>query len=251
MQEPANNFEEFADPALYDSEFGSFEPEGPFWLDVARKQGGPVLDIACGTGWLAIPLARMGLAVTGVDIVAPMLERARTKAGDLPIRWIEADARHLALDRHFALATLTGHAFQSFLTDEDQAALFATARAHLEPGGLLAFDTRNRRPADIETDGTEGFWHSFTDPAGRKVDVSLIERWDPAREWLDCETIRRWRDGSVADQRKRIVIRYTDAATLRNKLEHAGFDVEAQYGNWDRTPVTADSPEIITLARRR
>ena len=245
-----DNLEEFNDPELYDLEFGGWEPQGPFFESVARRQGGPVLDIACGTGWLAIPLARSGLAVTGVDIVPAMLERARSKAAGLPIRWLEADCRTLDLDETFALATMTGHAFQSFLTDDDHRGLLASVHRHLKPGGLFVFDTRNTRPADIDVDGEEGFWHSFRDAGGRDVDVYLREYWDPATQLLDCHTFRRWRDGSRPEQKKRIKIRYTDVPTLNRKLADAGFTVEAQYGDWDRSAVTKDSPEIITLARR-
>ncbi len=245
-----DNLEEFNEPELYDLEFGGWEPQGPFFERVAGQQGGPVLDLACGTGWLAIPLARAGLAVTGVDIVPAMLDRARTKAGNLPIRWLDADCRTLDLGETFALATMTGHAFQSFVTADDQAALIASVHRHLRPGSLFVFDTRNKRPADIDVDGSEGFWHSFRDAEGRDVDVSLIERWEPATQLLHCTTIRRWRDGSRPDQTKRISIRYVDAPGLNRTLAAAGFAVEAQYGNWDRSPLTEISPEIITLARR-
>lgn len=251
MNTEHDNLEEFNEPELYDLEFGGWEPQGPFFESVARQQGGPVLDIACGTGWLAIPLARAGLAVTGVDIVPAMLARAQEKSEGLPIRWLEADCRTLDLGERFALATMTGHAFQSFVTAADQASLIASVHRHLEPGGLFAFDTRNKRPADIEVDGSEGFWHSFKDAEGRDVDVSLIEHWDPATQLLQCTTIRRWRDRSRADQTKRIDIRYVDASELNRTLAATGFTVEAQFGDWDRSPVTADSPEIITLARRR
>ncbi|MEX0809731.1 MAG: class I SAM-dependent methyltransferase [Dongiaceae bacterium] len=245
-----DNLEEFTDPELYDREFGSWEPEGPFFETIARDQGGPVIDIGCGTGWLAIPLAKAGVAVTGVDIMQPMIERARAKSAGLPIRWIVADARDLALGERFALATMTSHAFQSFLTDADHAALLRNVHTHLEPNGLFAFDTRNPRRADIDVDGRETFWHSFADGEGRSVDVYLREHWDAATGILDCHIARRWRDGSRPEQQKRIRIRYIGADALRARLESAGFRVEAQYGNWDRSPVTEDSPEIITLARR-
>jgi SAM-dependent methyltransferase len=146
---------------------------------------------------------------------------------------------------------MSGHAFQSFLTDDDHRGLLSSVHRHLRPGGLFVFDTRNTRPADIDVDGAERFWHSFHDAEGRDVDVYLREYWDKATQLLDCHTFRRWRDGSRPDQTKRIKIRYTDVATLNRKLAEADFVVEAQYGDWDRSPVTKDSPEIVTLARRR
>ena len=72
-----DNLEEFAEPENYDRQFGAIGAEGAYFLDTVRRNGGPVLDIGCGTGRLAIPLAREGLAVTGVDLSDGMLARAR------------------------------------------------------------------------------------------------------------------------------------------------------------------------------
>ena len=87
-----DNLEAFADPVDYDRQDTS-DTGIAFYASLARETGGPVLEIACGTGRVAIPIARQGFAVTGLDVVPGMLERARSKAAGLPIRWIEGDAR--------------------------------------------------------------------------------------------------------------------------------------------------------------
>lgn len=101
-----------------------------------------VLDLGCGTGQLAAALAA-GRSVVGVDPAAPMLEIARDRAGGEKVEWVEADARTVRLDRRFDLVVLTGHAFQVFLTREDQQAVLGTIAHHLAPGGRFIFDTRN------------------------------------------------------------------------------------------------------------
>ena len=88
-----SNLEEYLHPDLYDLENPDFEPEGLFYLDLARETGGAVLELGCGSGRLTIPLAQRGLRMTGLEIVPGMLAAAREKAGDLPIEWVEADAR--------------------------------------------------------------------------------------------------------------------------------------------------------------
>ena len=101
-----------------------------------------MLEFACGTGLVAILVARRGLAVTGDDASWPMLEHAELKTGDASRHWILADVRKLDLDECFDLVCLTGNAFQAFLSDAYQGALLAVVRKHLSPDGVFAFETR-------------------------------------------------------------------------------------------------------------
>ncbi len=110
-----NNLEEFADPVDYDHQDSS-DTGLAFYTALAQEAGSPVLEIACGTGRISIPIARLGFAVTGLDIVPGMLEQARRKSIGLPIRWVEGDARTFDLGEQFRLIFLTGNAFQAFLT---------------------------------------------------------------------------------------------------------------------------------------
>src|SRR5437868_7193843 len=113
-----DNLEEFADPANYDIEDSS-ETGVAFYSALAQETGGPVLEIACGTGRVSIPIARLGLAVTGLDIVPGMVDLARSKSASLLARWVEADARTFDLGEQFRLIFMTGNAFQAFLTRAD------------------------------------------------------------------------------------------------------------------------------------
>ncbi len=179
-----DNLEEYRDPEDYDHEYGSYEPGGPFYERLAREVGSPILELACGTGRVTIPLARQGFQVTGLDLVPEMLERARHKseAEGLSVRWVLGDCRTFRLPECFRLIFLTGNAFQAFLTRADQEALLARVREHLLPGGLFAFETRNPTPEEVEgLTGEEEFWHTYTRPDGTEVRVS-------GREWYDRHT---------------------------------------------------------------
>lgn len=246
-----DNLEEFQDPENYDLEYGEYEPEGPFYESVAARTGGPILDIACGTGRISIPLARKGFGVAGIDLAEPMLAHARRKSEGLGIDWQVADFRAFRLDRQFALAVMSGNAFQCCLTDADQTALFDAVRQHLRSGGCFAFETRNPRPRDLKGNEEEAFWYRFVDRLGREVDVSLIETYDAAAAVLACEVIRRVRGDRGEPQRKTIRIRYTGAEELNRRLAECGFDVAEQYGAFDRSPLAAESPSIVTVARKR
>jgi SAM-dependent methyltransferase len=245
-----DNLEEFQNPEDYDLEYGAYEPQGPFYETVAARTGGPILDVACGTGRIAIPLARHGYCVTGIDLAAPMLAHARRKSEGLDVDWRLADCRDFTLERPFALAVMSGNAFQACLTDADQAALLASVRRNLCDGGCFAFETRNPRPQDLTGNETEAFWHSFTDRRGRLIDVSLIETYDAGKAVLTCQVIRRVHGGTGAATRATIRIRYTAPDELNRRLREAGFAIEEQYGWFDRSPLTAESRSIVTVARK-
>src|SRR4029078_5542411 len=100
-------------------------------------------------------IARLGFAVTGLDIVPGMLAQARSKSAGLATRWVEGDARNFELGEYFRLIFLTGNAFQAFLTRADQEALLERVRAHLHDEGLFAFETRNPCWATRETHDQE------------------------------------------------------------------------------------------------
>jgi SAM-dependent methyltransferase len=265
-----DNLEEFADAERYDFEDPS-DTGLAFYRALARETGGPVLEIACGTGRIAIPIARDGLAVTGIDIVPGMIEQARRKSAGLPARWYVADARSFDLGERFRLIFLTGNAFQMFLTRADQKALLERARAHLHDDGIFAFETRNprwrrsskadmgARPMDgeglfawLETREEEEEAGIYTDANGNDVRLSNTQVYDPIAQLLEWTTTRRWIEaGEERSNISRIAVRFTFPQELEALLHCNGFSIERQYGDWDLQPLTGTSPSIIVVCRKR
>lgn len=249
-----NNLEEFADPHIYDIE-ASDDKGVAFYSALAQETGSPILEIACGTGRVSIPIARLGFEVTGLDIVPEMLALARSKSAGLPMRWIEGDARTFSLGEQFRLIFVTGNAFQAFLTRADQEALLARVRAHLHDKGLFAFETRNPRWADLETRDEEEEWQSYTNLhriSGRDVRVSKTQAYDHVAQILHWTTYRRWREGDRQQMKiTRIALRYTFPQELAALLYYNGFTIMRQYGDWNLEPLTAASPSIIVVCRKR
>jgi 2-polyprenyl-3-methyl-5-hydroxy-6-metoxy-1,4-benzoquinol methylase len=134
-----DNLVEYSDPQIYDLENNTFEPDGPFLLEIARRAGNPVLELGCGTGRLTIPMARAGVEMTGLDVVPGMLELAREKANGLNIQWVLADARTFQLDRTYRMVFESGSVLQHMLTNADQEAFLARVREHLDDEGLFVF----------------------------------------------------------------------------------------------------------------
>ena len=136
---------EFYDfPDLYDA----LLPAGadvPFYTGLARQQGGPVLELACGTGLLTIPLSSAGLPVVGLDRSRAMLDVAKRRAvaAGAPVTLVQADMRDFALRRKFALIVVARNSLLHLLSTEDLVAALAAVRRHLAPDGIFAFDVFN------------------------------------------------------------------------------------------------------------
>ena len=251
-----DNLEEFTDPLNYDLEQGPLsQARIEFWRRMARQFGGPVLELGCGTGLVSIPVAAMGLSVTGVDLAAPMLAHAQAKAerDDVDVRWIQADARELALARRFGFVILTGNAFQAFLTKADQQALLLTVRRHLAPEGVFGFETRNPAGHALRDEPEGPTEIAYVDVAGRPVRLSSSQAWDAATQVIHWTTYRRWYsdDGTPQSRTTRIACRFTSPDDIEDLLEAAGLEIVAQYGDWDFSPFRASGERLITLCRLR
>jgi SAM-dependent methyltransferase len=233
---------------LYDDENG-WDSSADFYRDLAQRIGAKsLLDLGCGTGTVTRGIVRaIGGSGVGVDPAAPMLDVARRNTTDEAIEWIVGDGREIRLGRQFDLIIMTGHAFQAFLTEADQIALFRTVAAHLAPEGRFAFDSRN--PAARE-------WLEWR-MAGSKRMVETraygaVEIWNEAAmgedNILDVEEHYR-----VVSSGKRLRsdfrLRFSAPEELWDGMMAAGLAVEHCYGDWDRIAFTPEAREIILVAR--
>lgn len=248
-----DNLEEFTDPPNYDIEEGERSaPRIAFYCDLAKTVGGPALEIACGSGLVTIPLAAMGLEVTGVDLARSMLEHARKKAEaqGLNIRWVEADARSFELGAQYQFILLTGNAFQAFLRREDQEALLATVKRHLAPNGIFAFETRNPSGHDLTNQPEEEFDQRYTSVERYQVSVSFTQAYDPIAQVMYWTSYRRWNDGGQDHTKEtHIACRFTHPQELEALLHYNGFEVIEQYGNWNKEALSASSSSIISICK--
>lgn len=136
----------FEDAALYDWEYRRRRDDVRFYLTLADERGGPIADLACGTGRIAAPLVKSGHAIVGVDRSTSMLARAAARirrlgpAAGKRALLVRGDIRSLPLAGRFPFAIAAFHSVQHMLSDQDLATFFAGAAAALIPGGWLAFD---------------------------------------------------------------------------------------------------------------
>ena len=237
---------EYDDAAFYDAE-NDWGPDDDFYRALANEIGGPVLDLACGTGRLARALAADGLEVIGLDIAPAMVERARLLDPGGAVDWRVGDAAGFDLGQTFRLIVMTAHAFQHVIGAAAQDALFACVARHLMPDGAFAFETRNPGRQDYADGGDFKFWRRFTDQERGPVEVWAASRFDAESQVDHVTLVRRFADGS--ERRSTADLQFTDAATLDARLTAAGFRCARRYGDFGGEDFGPESPEIVTVAR--
>ncbi|MFJ1806360.1 MULTISPECIES: methyltransferase domain-containing protein [unclassified Streptomyces] len=239
-----HSFADLTLAALYDS-INPWGPDDDFYLNLARSADS-VLDVGCGTGRLLARAARDAHPgrLVGLDPAAAMLVQARHRAPG--VEWLLGDLNARLWHGDFDLVVMTGHAFQVLLGDEELRTALRAVRSALRDGGRFVFETRN--PAARAWDAwTPDHVREVTDADGRAVRVWHEVEGEPSgdrvtfTETFDCPD---WPHRHTS----RATLRFLTPSHLTGFLTEAGLQVEEQYGNWDRGPLTRTSPEIITVA---
>ena len=237
---------------LYDLEC-THDYDLPFWLALADRAGGSVVEWGAGTGRLAIPLAAARHHVDAVEVSEAMVERGRKKGGG--VRWIHSDMRSVELGRRYGLAVCAFNSFLCLLSVEDALAFLRNAREHLEPGGLLGIEVSAFSPEELaEVPGGPELRHDLTREAPRvRLDRFSVSRYDPASQLLKMRLFYELYGASGALEERRahdLSIRIVGSGELELLLRLAGFEVEAVYGGFEGEPFTAESDHLIALARK-
>jgi SAM-dependent methyltransferase len=237
-------------------------PDIDFYIHVARKCGGPVLELGCGSGRILIPTARAGLNITGLDSSERMLAICRAAIeGEPPqvrqrIALYHGSITDFDLGGRFQLITMPFRPFQYLLTVEEQLACLAAIGRHLEPSGQLVFDLFNpsvyalSRPVDPRATDEEP---PFTHPDGRTVvrRNRILDR-DLARQTFAGELTYEitYPDGRTESLVHRYRFRYLFRFEAEHLLARAGFTVDCVYSAFDRAPYGSHYPgELIFVAR--
>jgi SAM-dependent methyltransferase len=127
-----------AEAIWHDVECGAYAADLPLWEELAKRQGGPVLELGCGTGRVALHLARRGHEVIGLDVEAALLAVLEERGAELPVTAVEADARRFDLEQPVSLVLAPTHLLQLLPGPDERAECLRSVAAALRPGGLLA-----------------------------------------------------------------------------------------------------------------
>lgn len=251
--------------ARYDAAVPLQPGEVDFYLELAREaesRSQRTLEVTCGTGRVAIPMARAGVRIVGLDISTPMLAVARERGAGLSnAEWIEGDMRSFDLGEKFGLITIPVGSFQLLLTVEDQLAALECIRRHLAPDGRYAFEVENpQAPRIAEWLTTKRGvynripWRDYADPkTGRQVRSWGTLEYHPSEQTYTSYgmTDELDSDGIVVQRAygPPMTVRYHYRYEMEHLLARAGLEVEALYGDLLKNAYRATSPDLVYVAK--
>ncbi len=240
-----DNLSKYADPIEYDNLHEGYTVDLDYIANYLGERKETLIELACGTGRLAIPLAKLGHTVYGVDIDEGMLALAEQKAAaeGVTLQLRVQDCTKLALPTEANFIYMTGNSFQHFLTNESQDALFASVKKHLKKGGEFVFDTRNPILAELSVVDT---YEETCVRNGETINVTSVETYEPLTQILTCTSKYTSPTRTYEDS---IKLRYTYPLELQRLLSQHGFEIVALYGSWKQADFRADSISMVVHGR--
>jgi SAM-dependent methyltransferase len=238
-------------PDLYDALL-PVSAHVPFYVDIARQQAGAVLELACGTGLLTVPIAKRGRPTVGLDRSRAMLDAAkrRASADDVPVTFLQGDMRDFALRRDFSLIFVARNSLLHILSTVDLLAVLKAVRRHLAPDGIFAFDIFNpdvrllARPAGqrfpVMEASTSGFGVLSVEATNGYDSATQVNR----STWYISLPERR--DAWVVP----MVLRSIFPQELPLLLSAAGLELISRFGDLARGPFGPGSRSQVCLCRR-
>ena len=224
---------------LYDPWSRSVTEDVSFYVEQAqRAEPGPIVELAVGTGRIAVPIAAAGINVIGVDSSSGMLEICRERAevagvGEL-VELRFGDLRNPPVSERVELVICPFRSYLHLHTDDERLGALRAARELLVPDGRLVFDVF--APAADDIAETNGRWLE------RELDIYERADWDTNTRTLTLSV--RGPSGEST-----MVLAWLSADEWRALLERAGFEVEALYGWFDRRPFRGGE-DMVWIARR-
>ena len=222
---------------VYDPWSAGVTEDVEFYVEEAVASGGPVVELACGTGRIAVPVAKAGVRVIGVDGSAGMLEVARDHAAaegvELDLRL--GDMREPPVEERVPLVLIPFRSLLHMTTEGDRLRALRAAHDLLVPGGRLVFDVFAPSREDVEE--THGRW--------LEREPGIFERadWDEGSRTLTL-SVRRGEEASTMH------LAWLSPPEWRQLIDRAGFELEAQWGWFDRRPYAGGEDVVFAAIRR-
>lgn len=248
----------------YDAGYAAnqFVADIPFYVDLAKQSGGPVLEIACGTGRILLRIAREGIEIHGVDNSESMLGVLRSQLAQEPhevrehVTVREGDMRNFRLERKFPLVLIPFRPLQHMYTVQDQMDALATAAFHLDEGGKIAFDVFfpnfEAFAGEIGKEVLDLEWTE--DEAKRKVVRRCFRKksYDKIQQTFTGEFVFRTYEGDkvVLEETDPLKMCFFTYQQLRALFLLTGLEVVEEYGSFSRAPLDNEAQQMIFVVRK-
>jgi SAM-dependent methyltransferase len=233
----------------------------PFYLDLAKRSGGPVLEIACGTGRVLLPIARQGIVIDGVDNSLPMLRVLKSHIeNESPqircnITLHNGDMRDFRLRKKYPLVIIPFRPLQHMHTIQDQLKALTTAAFHLQKDGILAFDVFYPKfdliAAGIGQEILDLEWKAGNDSVARRY--FRKESVDKVNQNFSFTFIFRTHqsDTLVREESEPFMLSYYTYPHLKALFLLAGLESVAEYGSFAKTPLDNTADQMIFLLQKQ
>ena len=221
------------DAAIFDAKV--IDPVVDFLVDLAGR--GRALEFGVGTGRIALPLARQGVSVHGIDVSKAMVARLRAKPGGADIGVTIGDFSATSVDGRFSVAYLVFNTINNLTTQAEQVACFRNAAAHLEPGGCFVIEVGVPRLQRLPPGETILAFRVSETRWG-------IDEYDVVTQGLTSHHLKIV-DGRA--ERFSVPFRYVWPAELDLMAQLAGMTLRERWGAWRREPFTSSSASHISV----
>lgn len=233
---------------MYPQPIGASTKAG-FYLDQATAARPPVLELACGTGTILLPIAAQGIACEGVDLSGDMLVEARTKfeAKGLRVPFHVGDMTNFKLGRRFGFIFIASNSLLHLHSADDIVRCFQSVRDHLDQGGRFAFDIFNPNVRLLaDADGTRREMQRFDDPERGEVRVDVEERYDAVAQ----VTHGIWSFSTTSEPdflTVSVEVRSIFPQELPLLIEAGGLRLLERYGDFAYSPFSNESPHQVCV----
>lgn len=228
-----------ASAPFYDLDLEDLDDDVTMYRELASRQRGPVLELGCGTGRVALALAAAGISVVGVDISAGMLEVARGQADGLPLKLVEGDMRNVRLRKKFGAVLVPFGGLQHLETTEDVVAAFTSIATHLASDGFAMVDVEAPQPEDF-TPGPRPLVAHWTRPWRDGLVTKLVAvegRPSEGRRIVTFHYDVQPAEGPLRRVSHEFTLRVLTVAELALAARLAGLEMMAVYGDYELNPL--------------
>lgn len=233
----------------------------PFYLQKASQFGSPILELACGTGRVTIPLAKEGFSVYGLDLSQEMLSIFKQKCRDLPrdtfekITMKQEEMTNFSFNTSFKLVLIPFHSFQALSSDEEARNCLECVYHHLDEDGTFILNVSRLSGGFAENwePGLEAQESIMFLEDGQYVTrYTIFQELDQGRRLMAFDNLYRISGlGTEAEEyRDHLQIRYYEEDNLRSLLNEGGFEIVEEMGWYDGTPIE-DGEEFILVCRKK